>query len=98
MAIFEYDTLAAVVPELADRTLTISGVSKTYAMTGWRVGFAAGPKDLIKAMVNMQGQISSGISTVGQAAAVAALDGPQELVAEQAEMLPPPARPCGGGA
>ncbi len=83
---FEYDTLAAVVPELADRTLTISGVSKTYAMTGWRVGFAAGPKDLIKAMVNMQGQISSGISTVGQAAAVAALDGPQELVAERAEI------------
>ena len=83
---FEYDTLAAVVPELKDRTLTISGVSKTYAMTGWRVGFCAGPKDLIKAMVNMQGQISSGISTVGQAAAVAALEGPQELVAERAEI------------
>jgi aspartate aminotransferase len=81
---FDYGTLAAVVPELADRTLTVSGVSKTYAMTGWRVGFAAGPKELIKAMVNMQGQISSGISTVGQAAAVAALDGPQEGVAERA--------------
>ena len=81
---FEFDTLAAVVPELRDRVLTICGVSKTYAMTGWRVGFAAGPKDLIKAMVNMQGQISSGISTVGQAAAAAALDGPQDLVAEQA--------------
>lgn len=83
---FEYDTLAAVEPRLRDRILTITGVSKTYAMTGWRVGFCAGPKDLIKAMVNMQGQISSGISTVGQAAAVAALDGPQELVAEQAEI------------
>jgi aspartate aminotransferase len=81
---FEFDTLAAVVPELRDRVLTICGVSKTYAMTGWRVGFAAGPKDLIKAMVNMQGQISSGISTVGQAAAAAALDGPQDLVAAQA--------------
>ncbi len=83
---FEFDTLAAVVPELADRTVTVSGVSKTYAMTGWRVGFAAGPKDLIKAMVNMQGQVSAGISTVGQAAAVAALDGPQELVAARAEI------------
>ena len=81
---FEFDTLAAVVPELRDRVLTICGVSKTSAMTGWRVGFAAGPKDLIKAMVNMQGQISSGISTVGQAAAAAALDGPQDLVAAQA--------------
>ena len=81
---FEYDTLAAAVPELRDRIVTITGVSKTYAMTGWRVGFCAGPKDLIKAMVNMQGQVSAGISTVGQAAAVAALEGPQELVAEQA--------------
>lgn len=83
---FAYHTLAEVVPELKDRTVTISGVSKTYAMTGWRVGFCAGPKDLIKAMVNMQGQISSGISTVGQAAAVAAMEGDQSLVAERAEI------------
>jgi aspartate aminotransferase len=75
-------TLAAVEPRLADRVLTVSGVSKTYAMTGWRIGFAAGPKPLIKAMVNMQGQISAGVSTVGQAAAAAALDGPQETVGE----------------
>lgn len=74
-------TLAAVAPQLRDRVLTVSGVSKTYAMTGWRIGFAAGPRDLIKAMVNMQGQISAGVSTVGQAAAAAALDGPQEGVA-----------------
>jgi aspartate aminotransferase len=75
-------TMAAVVPELRDRVLTVSGVSKTYAMTGWRIGFAAGPRGLIKAMVNMQGQVSAGVSTVGQAAAAAALDGPQDGVPE----------------
>ena len=74
-------TLAAVEPRLADRVLTISGVSKTYAMTGWRIGFAAGPRALIRAMVTVQGHVSAGISTVGQAAAAAALDGPQEGVA-----------------
>jgi len=81
---FDYATLAAVVPDLRDRVLTVSGVSKTYAMTGWRIGFGAGPRDLIRAMVNMQGQATAGVSTVGQAAAAAALDGPQELVAERA--------------
>ena len=75
-------TMAAVEPRLRDRVLTVSGVSKTYAMTGWRIGFAAGPKALIKAMVNMQGQVSAGVSTVGQAAAAAALDGPQGAVPE----------------
>lgn len=79
---FQHATMAQVAPDLKDRTLTITGVSKTYAMTGWRIGFAAGPKQLIKAMVNMQGQVSAGISTVGQAAAAAALDGPQEGVEE----------------
>lgn len=81
---FEFCTIAEVEPRLKDRTLTVNGVSKTYAMTGWRVGFCGGPRDLIKAMVNMQGQLTSGISTVGQAAAAAALDGPQELVKERA--------------
>ena len=76
-------TMAAVMPELADRVLTVSGVSKTYAMTGWRIGFGAGPRDLIRAMVNMQGQATAGVSTVGQAAAAAALDGPQDAVADQ---------------
>ncbi len=76
-------TMAAAVPELADRVLTVSGVSKTYAMTGWRIGFGAGPRELIRAMVNMQGQATAGVSTVGQAAAAAALDGPQEGVAAQ---------------
>jgi aspartate aminotransferase len=81
---FEFCTIAEVEPRLRDRVLTVNGVSKTYAMTGWRVGFCGGPKPLIAAMVNMQSQISSGISTVGQAAAAAALDGPQDLVAERA--------------
>lgn len=81
---FEFCTIAEVAPELKDRTLTVNGASKTYAMTGWRVGFCGGPKALIKAMVNMQGQATSGISTVSQAAAAAALDGPQDLVAERA--------------
>ena len=73
-------TMAAVVPALRDRVLTVTGVSKTYAMTGWRIGFAAGPRNLVKAMVNMQGQVAAGVSTVGQAAAAAALDGPQDAV------------------
>jgi aspartate aminotransferase len=81
---FDYLTLAAAEPSLRERTLTISGASKTYAMTGWRVGFAGGPRELIRAMVNMQSQATSGVSTVGQAAAAAALDGPQEGVAERA--------------
>jgi aspartate aminotransferase len=82
---FPYNTIAAVEPKLRDRVLTISGVSKTYAMTGWRVGFAAGPKDLVKAMVNMQGQATAGVSSIGQAAAAAALDGPQDEVPKMRE-------------
>ncbi len=80
---FQHATMAAVVPALRERTLTISGVSKTYAMTGWRVGFAGGPKPLVRAMVAMQGHASAGVSSVSQAAAVAALDGPQDSVAVQ---------------
>jgi len=79
---FRHATIAAVAPGLRERTVTVSGVSKTYAMTGWRIGFAGGPKQLIRAMVNMQGQVTAGVSTVGQAAAAAALDGPQESVAD----------------
>ena len=82
---FEFCTIAEVEPRLRDRTLTVNGASKTYAMTGWRVGFCGGPRALIKGMINMQGQATSGVSTVGQAAAAAALDGPQELVRERAE-------------
>jgi aspartate aminotransferase len=81
---FKYATIAQVEPRLRDRTLTVSGVSKTYAMTGWRIGFAGGPKGLIKAMVNIQGHATAGVSGITQAAAAAALDGPQAQVAEQA--------------
>ncbi|MFZ4407922.1 MAG: pyridoxal phosphate-dependent aminotransferase [Paracraurococcus sp.] len=76
----KFSTIAEVTPGLKDRTLTVSGCSKTYAMTGWRIGFGGGPAALIKGMFNMQGQATAGVSSVGQAAAVAALDGPQELV------------------
>ncbi len=79
-----HHSLAAVAPDLADRVLTVNGVSKTYAMTGWRIGFAGGPRELIRAMAVMHGQASAGVSSVGQAAAAAALDGPQALVAERA--------------
>lgn len=84
---FEFCTIAEVEPRLKDRTLTVNGASKAYAMTGWRVGFCGGPRALIKGMINMQGQATSGVSTVGQAAAAAALDGPQEFVAERAEIF-----------
>ena len=77
-------TVAQVEPALKDRTLTVNGASKGYAMTGWRVGFCGGPRRLIAAMENVQGQSTNGISTVGQAAAAAALDGPQDLLAERA--------------
>ncbi|WPB86207.1 pyridoxal phosphate-dependent aminotransferase [Sediminicoccus rosea] len=81
---FEFCTIAEVEPRLKSRTLTVNGASKTYAMTGWRIGFCGGPKELIAAMFNMQGQATSGVSSIGQAAAAAALDGPQDLVRERA--------------
>lgn len=84
---FEFCTIAEVQPRLKERTLTVNGASKAYAMTGWRIGFCGGPRALIKGMINMQGQATSGVSTVGQAAAAAALDGPQEFVAERAEIF-----------
>ncbi|MCC0809294.1 pyridoxal phosphate-dependent aminotransferase [Methylobacterium sp. W2] len=75
---FEFVTPAQVEPGLYDRTLTMNGVSKAYAMTGWRIGYAAGPEHLIKAMDFVQGQQTSGASSISQWAAVAALDGTQE--------------------
>ncbi len=69
-------------PELAERTILVDGVSKTYAMTGWRIGFCAGPKDLIKAMDTLQGQSTTNPSAISQAAALAALIGPQDSVGE----------------
>ncbi|WP_299351114.1 pyridoxal phosphate-dependent aminotransferase [uncultured Shimia sp.] len=67
-------------PDLADRTLIVNGVSKAYAMTGWRLGWGIGPEPLIRAMVAVQGQSTSGASSVSQAAALAALTGPQDLL------------------
>ncbi|MBK1656952.1 pyridoxal phosphate-dependent aminotransferase [Paracraurococcus ruber] len=78
-----FSTVAQVTPGLKDRTLTVNGCSKTYAMTGWRIGFGGGPAKLIKGMFNMQGQATAGVSTISQAAATAALDGPQDLVEER---------------
>ena len=73
-------SLARVAPDLADRVLLVDGVSKSYAMTGWRIGFCAGPKELIKAMETLQGQSTTNASAVAQAAALAAITGPQESV------------------
>ncbi|KAJ04202.1 pyridoxal phosphate-dependent aminotransferase [Sulfitobacter mediterraneus] len=73
-------SFAAACRDLKDRTLTVNGVSKAYAMTGWRIGYAGGPAPLIAAMTKVQSQISSGPCTIAQAAAVAALNGPQDDV------------------
>ena len=75
---FEFVTPAQVEPGLYDRTLTMNGVSKAYAMTGWRIGYAAGPDQLIKAMDFVQGQQTSGACSIAQWAAVEALNGPQD--------------------
>jgi aspartate aminotransferase len=79
---FVYYTPAQVEPALYDRTLTMNGVSKAYAMTGWRIGYAAGPLPLIKAMDMIQGQQTSGACSVAQWAAVEALNGPQDFITE----------------
>ncbi|WP_175920874.1 pyridoxal phosphate-dependent aminotransferase [Burkholderia latens] len=76
----EFFTLAQVEPRLRDRVLTMNGVSKAYAMTGWRIGFGTGPGWLIGAMEKLQGQQTSGASTISQHAALAALTGPQDFI------------------
>ncbi len=81
---FEFSTPAQIEPALYARTLTINGVSKAYAMTGWRIGYAGGPKDLIKAMGVIQSQSTSNPASISQAAAVEALNGPQDFIAERA--------------
>ncbi|WP_081159313.1 pyridoxal phosphate-dependent aminotransferase [Ensifer aridi] len=81
---FEFCTIAEVEPRLYERVLTVNGASKAYAMTGWRLGFCGGPKDLIAAISNVNGQNSGGTSTITQAAAAAVLDGPQDLLKERA--------------
>ncbi|MEJ2385402.1 MAG: pyridoxal phosphate-dependent aminotransferase [Xanthomonadales bacterium] len=77
-----YRTFLNACPELEERTVVINGVSKGYAMTGWRIGYLAGPEDLVRAMRKVQGQSTSCPGSVSQAAAVAALNGPQDCVAE----------------
>lgn len=80
-------TLAEVAPGLKPRTLTVSGVAKAYAMMGWRIGYAAGPAALIREMTKIQSQTTSGASSIGQAAAVAALNGPQDLLRQRVSIL-----------
>tara|TARA_B100000315_G_scaffold165382_1_gene154035 strand:+ start:464 stop:1666 length:1203 start_codon:yes stop_codon:yes gene_type:complete len=77
---FEFSTIAQVEPGLKDRTLTLNGMSKAYCMTGWRVGFAGGPQELIKAMTKVQGQSTTHTAAVSQAASVVALNGPRDFI------------------
>ena len=83
---FRPATVVEVEPRLRDRTLTMNGVSKAYAMTGWRIGYAGGPKALIKAMDKLQSQSTSNASSISQAAALAALTGPQDFIGEMVEV------------
>lgn len=80
----EFWTAAQVESRLFDRILTVNGVSKAYAMTGWRIGYAGGPKQLIKAMAKLQGQSTSNSCSISQAASVAALNGPQDFIPQRA--------------
>lgn len=84
---FEFCTPAQVEPGLYDRTLTVNGVSKAHAMTGWRIGYAAGPKELIGAMRKIQSQSTSNPSSISQWAAVEALNGPQDYIASNNEVF-----------
>ena len=77
---FEFTTPAQIEPSLYNRTLTMNGVSKAYCMTGWRIGYAGGPEHLIKAMGDIQSQSTSNPSSISQAAAVEALNGPQDFI------------------
>ncbi|MDB5682369.1 MAG: aminotransferase [Sphingomonas bacterium] len=78
---FKFTTIAQVAPDLYDRTLTVNGCSKAYSMTGWRIGFAGGAPWLIKAMAKLQSQSTSNPCSIAQAAATAALNGPQDFLA-----------------
>ncbi|EIE52123.1 aspartate aminotransferase [Citreicella sp. 357] len=84
---FEFCTPAQVEPALYDRTLTVNGVSKAYAMTGWRIGYAGGPVDLITAMRKIQSQSTTNPCSISQWAAVEALNGPQDYLAPRAEVF-----------
>ena len=84
---FKFTTIAQVAPDLAERTLTINGVSKAYAMTGWRIGYAGGPVELIKAMTKIQSQSTSNPSSISQACAQAALTGDQSFLVSHNEVF-----------
>jgi len=84
---FEFATIAEVEPKLYDRTLTVNGVSKAYAMTGWRIGYAGGPAELIKAIGTIQSQSTSNPSSISQWAAVEALNGTQDYIPKNAEIF-----------
>jgi aspartate aminotransferase len=80
---FAFATIAQVCPDLYERTLTVNGASKAYSMTGWRIGFAGGPAPLIKAMAKLQSQSTSNPCSIAQAAATAALNGPQDFLKDR---------------
>jgi aspartate aminotransferase len=84
---FKFTTFVEVEPALKERTLTVNGVSKAYAMTGWRIGYAGGPTPLIKAMATIQSQSTSNPSSISQWAAVEALNGPQDFIPKNAEIF-----------
>ena len=79
---FTFDTLAAVAPDLQNRVVTLNGVSKSYCMTGWRIGYCTAPPDLVKAMAKVQSQSTSSPNSIAQWAAIAALDGPIDFIAD----------------
>jgi aspartate aminotransferase len=83
----EFVTAAALEPRLRDRCLTMNGVAKAYAMTGWRIGYAGGPAELIRAMAKIQSQSTSNPCSVSQAATIVALEGAQEFIAERSEIF-----------
>ena len=84
---FVFKSVAAVEPQLKSRTLTMNGVAKAYAMTGWRIGFAGGPKELIGGMRKLQSQSTSNPCSVSQWASVEALNGPQDFIVERAAVF-----------
>lgn len=79
---FEHVSIASLGDEIKQRTIVVNGISKSYAMTGWRIGFAAGPKDIINAMTNIQSQSTSNPASISQKAAVEALTGPQDFISK----------------
>ena len=84
---FDYKTIAQVEPRLYERTLTVNGVSKAYCMTGWRIGYAGGPKQLIKAMGAIQSNSTANPCSISQVAAIEALNGPQDFIPRNAAVF-----------